>query len=1190
MNKKILIGILVLGIFLFSFTNVSAISIDYSNEDKIAHIKDTILFGLINVGEQGTMELKSHNKVTDILEVGLGWQVTMYYDANFKKEYKDALGEVTFINRRNGKEIEKEYKFVYWEEEEYDSPIYECSEEISSNGTIGEVCNILRTETKIRGKWIDYNSKDLPKGKIRIGIMVNNKQNEYIDGVWEVQGEKLKKHSEWTASLNTNLIAYYKLDEGAGATGIIIDSVGNFNGTNVGADNITGKILSGYNSDGSTEYINLDNQILSTTGSDPYSIFCWIRTNVNTADRAFFSQYAGGTNRFTMGLSDATLGKLRMFKGSPTLSLESTTSIDGNVWRHAGIIKQGNGTTTLYVNSNPEATTDSDGRGFDTGNTLLLSQQIGAGRFPGDVDECFIYNFSITETQLEIIYDIQKDGFENGSYTDDFSTPPTSTLGTPNAEAIVINPSVNFTATGVDNVGLSNMSLIINNSYVVTNSSPLNNTLTKFPYTLTTLGLWNWSVEVCDDENTCTNATFRNITFDNDLTITLNDPADLSSSILETIAFNGTATDDTEVKNISLIINGLYNQTNSTVFNNTKTTFITTLGQGFYNWTMETCDEFSCINATNRSLEIHTTPASLIILNPTGEINFHLLGSNLTVNWSITEEGVNLTEHIKECLIGYNGNTINVTDICTTTNETTFLYADGINNLTMNITEKFGFVTSNSTSWSINLLELNQTFNNETTEGNLENFEAKIKLISGLSISATALIYNGTTNIGSNSEIGGIITLSISNLLIPNVAADINLSFYWSLVFSDSSIINLSTKNQTVFNLDLDNCSSFTNRIFNFTSFDEEIQTTLSNTTKEIAINIYSSDRSIIVFNLSDEYKTNPSLICLNKNLTEDSRYSLDAIIKYNALGYANEYYNIVDLELTNETEEQTIRLYNLNESDSTEFQLTFTGQDFLPVEDALIFVERQYIAENTFKTVELPKTDSNGQTVLHLVRNDIVYNIIVMKDKEVLGRFSNLIAFCDDFSIGDCQIALNAIGEDSGVPNYDEELGIIFDSNPEYNETTKIISFSFTSTDGTSKIVNMSVERRDIFGNTTVCFNALVSTSGTLSCNVGNISESSLVTVVSVDGITSITSQVQIDSEGYGSIGYVGLFIITLSLILFLGDSKNGIIIATIIGYIIAITMGWLIGGIVGLGSSGIWIIILTFVAMWQINKDRSN
>jgi hypothetical protein len=657
------------------------------------------------------------------------------------------------------------------------------------------------------------------------------------------------------------------------------------------------------------------------------------------------------------------------------------------------------------------------------------------------------------------------------------------------------------------------------------------------------------------------------------------------------------------VDSIEFSVNSTPNQVNLTnvtlyIWNNTgglyQTNFTSLSGNAtvITNWTMSGISDGNYIwNAltkgtssqedwdVNRTFEIDTTAPIINLTSPTGTIDYHISGDNLTINWTVSDT------NLGSCWFEYDG--VNNSLTCGDNNYSFSTNAQ--KNLTFYANDTLGNLGSNFTSWDYKVLEINQTYNNETTEGSLESFLATIIIKDDLSITGTALVYNGTTYVGSNIVSEGITTLSVSDVLIPSVESDTNLSFFWSVVLSDSSQINLSIQNQTVFNIGIDNCSSFTNQIFNFTSVDEDLQTIIINSTIDIAMNFYSSDRSQVILNLSGEFTDNPTLICLSKNLTEGSNYSVDAVIKYEADNYAIEYYNIVDLSFTNNTEEQVITLYDLNSSDSTEFQLTFTGEDFLPVENALVLVERQYIHENTFKTVEIPKTDSNGQTILHLVRNDVVYNIVVMKDGEVLGSFSNLIAFCDDFSIGDCTISLNALGDESGVPNYDEELGIFFSSPPTYNDSTNIVSFDFISEDGTSKTVILEVERRDAFGNTSICSNTVISTSGVVFCNVGNITESSLVTTISVDGSIGIVSQTQTESEAYGSIGYVALFFLSLALMLIFGDSKNGLILSITIGFIAAVSLGWVIGGIIGLGSSGILLIVLTITAIWQINKGRS-
>jgi hypothetical protein len=133
-----------------------------------------------------------------------------------------------------------------------------------------------------------------------------------------------------------------------------------------------------------------------------------------------------------------------------------------------------------------------------------------------------------------------------------------------------------------------------------------------------------------------------------------------------------------------------------------------------------------------------------------------------------------------------------------------------------------------------------------------------------------------------------------------------------------------------------------------------------------------------------------------------------------------------------------------------------------------------------------------------------------------------------------------------------------------------------------------MIVSRSDIFGNTTVCTKTLISTSGELTCNVGDISDTSLKSTVYIDGEEWINGNVNIDSDGYGSMGYIAAFVISLVIILLFGNTRNGLIISIIISYVIAISCGIMIGGLVGLGTAGIWALVLFGVAMYLNNKNR--
>ena len=574
------------------------------------------------------------------------------------------------------------------------------------------------------------------------------------------------------------------------------------------------------------------------------------------------------------------------------------------------------------------------------------------------------------------------------------------------------------------------------------------------------------------------------------------------------------------------------------------------------------------------------------IISVTCDNNFtcggDLIGSVQTFANAISQQ-IKITQ--VDIFKGYPNVSINCSE-----NSTSIKYVEDVNNLTVYANDSLSNQGNETTSWNYKILEINQSFNNETTEGSLETFLATLKVGTGYTITEAVIFnYNSSSEIGQSFKSGLYTILRKADFLIPNVESDTNSSFYWSLTLSDSTKINLTKYNQTIYKLSLDNCSNFTNQLLNLTVLEEELQTLLPNATIEIAVNIYDTNREENILNISNQYeKINPLGICLNRNITEGINYSLDATIKYSDTSYAKEYYNIINSQINSESETQNINLYDLNSSDSTEFQLTFTGSDFLPVENALVYVDRQYINENRFKTVELPKTDYNGQTVLHLVRNDIIYNIVITKDGVVLGNFENLVAFCDDYTIGDCNIELNAFDSVEGVFEYNEALGIVFQA-PTYNETENEVTFNFITSDGSAKEVLLEVTRNDIFGNRSVCNSSIVSSGATLTCDISpTIDDSQLNTNIYVNNILSVKSTVDLDSTDYGESGYFISFVFMFSIILFFVRSKEGVLISMGLAVASTIGLGLQSGNMTGLGASGLWLIIIILVGIYKLNKDR--
>ncbi len=507
------------------------------------------------------------------------------------------------------------------------------------------------------------------------------------------------------------------------------------------------------------------------------------------------------------------------------------------------------------------------------------------------------------------------------------------------------------------------------------------------------------------------------------------------------------------------------------------------------------------------------------------------------------------------------------------------------------------FATSNftlTTGFSIN----NITFNSPVSEGSQQTFTLNLTYDLLTHNLEPSFHYNNTIFSPTISTIGGD-TILTNQILITGLPTSANRTLFWELDFINqdtSSVFSFNTteENQSVLNLAIDDCSVFTNEILNFTMVDEETQVIFeipaTNATMDIAINIFDSLRQSLILEFSNNFTTiNPIRICLESALLNDSDYSLDTIVNYEVDGlYASEFYNIVNATLNANFTAREITLFDLNISDSTPFLLTFTGVDYLPESDVLVNIDRQYIEENVFKTVELPITDINGQTILHLVRNDVIYNLKMVKNGELIGNFQNIRAFCEDPLLQNCQISLSASPTIDDF-TYDSTTDLIFSSLPIYDPNASTVSFDFVVSSGLPKTVTLNVTRSDIFGNRTICDNSLTSASGTLICSIDpNIQDTTLITGVAVDGITVILATIRVNVNDLGPVGYVAWFIITLILIFVFGDTKSGVLISLLASYIGAALLGVNRSSILGISSAGIWIIVITVLGLWRLNRDK--
>lgn len=697
----------------------------------------------------------------------------------------------------------------------------------------------------------------------------------------------------------------------------------------------------------------------------------------------------------------------------------------------------------------------------------------------------------------------------------------------------------------------------------------------------------------------------NNSQFDEPLgNIQLNSPSDgtITKELNLNFSCTGTPTPPATLTNMSLWLgNDTYwavNQTNEVLGVSNSTQFNVTLEvDRTYKWSCSAYDSDSSqgFALENRTISTEVDSPNLTLYEPITNITNTSLTFPLYTDLNYTATDPNLNS----CWFNTTHNATPTFFACNTTQKielpnasvqgqmTLFYYANDTAN---NVEE------ANFTFYFYQLI-VNETKTNPITTGGDTNHTLSLTM-------QNLSLYNTDASLYWNNQLydGSIVFSNDTNVkyqIINEVPALSTSPLIYNWTYNITTIVNNQnyTSNQTYIALNFSTDCNPPNNFpaFNFTLLEEETLANLTesqNTTLELYLTLYNLQRSNNLVNFSANYtNVNPAQVCINSQLTNETKYSLDVIAKYYASNYATEYYNIRNYTLENSSIPKNYNLYDLASSDSTAFKITFYGEDYQTYENALIHIQRQYITQNnSFFVVELPITDSNGQTIGHFVRNDIVYNILVTDafSGRVLATFNNIIAFCDDATIGDCKITLNAQSTAEELFNYEDTLQIAV-STPSYDSTSRQLNLSYFSFDGSTKNVEMRVIKYDMFGNESVCTNSLNSASGVLMCTIPqSIGNSTIQIGVYIDGNQILQTYKSLDDSSLGDEGsFIFLLLIPLLVLMFI-ESKTALLVVTALGFIVGIMLSLIQGSIIGIGASVGFLIVAVVILIWRLNKNK--
>jgi hypothetical protein len=513
-------------------------------------------------------------------------------------------------------------------------------------------------------------------------------------------------------------------------------------------------------------------------------------------------------------------------------------------------------------------------------------------------------------------------------------------------------------------------------------------------------------------------------------------------------------------------------------------------------------------------------------------------------------------------------------------------YKEGSNNI---YEEGINWTIDGADNYTINSL----IYNNQTIEGQTENFKLNITVYDGDVLDTAYLNYNNTNYIATITNEGDNRILS-RDLNIPYVNADTNISFFFILNFISKSI-NITTHNQTVKDITFDNCTTNTVRIYNLSMYDEETQVLLNgtadNVTIEADLTVSSMDLSNRIYNYTTTfYQKNPVGICSSINLTSNN-LRVDMQLRYSSLNHVPEFYNIQNGTINNLTIPQVIRLYDLLIANSTTFTIIYKDENYNPVSDAVIIIKRKYISGGIFNIVEAPMTDISGQTIGHFDTNNVIYSIYVTKNGKNLSVFDNVIVVCENILIGDCKLNLIPTYTSLDVDDYNFKDGVYYSIS--FNKTSRELSADFSTEDNSVINMRMNATKYDSFLNDTACYDTLSSNIGTLSCILPITYGNTTIIVELYKDSELIAREIFSFKPDLSNIFtgdrifFMLMFVIIIPLMFI--SSTIGILIGLVLSLILSsLLFLFYTDSIIGKASSIMWIIIAISIVIFKLSRRQ--
>lgn len=550
------------------------------------------------------------------------------------------------------------------------------------------------------------------------------------------------------------------------------------------------------------------------------------------------------------------------------------------------------------------------------------------------------------------------------------------------------------------------------------------------------------------------------------------------------------------------------------------------------------------------------------ILSPANNSIIISTGANFSANFTISGDnpGVHVWKNATYYVWHSNGTLLNATTVSLSgnqTNETLFIDDFTIGDYLWNVNGCYGNVSFSNCTWSSNgnfsfeyrpfSLDA-QSYSEFIYETSSQTYRANITTIPSILNVISRLNYNGTQKTATTICSAGVCQI-VSTFDIPLINVEsTNVTVYWNItVYDGTNSYSFTTEEssfeQNVSRIHLELCNAnYTTQTLNFTSWNEK---NLSR------INPYSFAGTFYTWLGSGTVMRNQSFqntsvgemrLCITPNLTTYTnaqiRYSFD---NENATYITRDYY-FDNASISNSS--QDIKLYLLEAEDSTTFIVKVQDQKLSSVQDSFVYIQRFYPEDGLYRTVQIAKTDSNGETVGFYEVEIADYRHLIIKNGETLLEtfpqkvVGKEVPFTLTFTVG------SALNYPWSV--FESDPNIITSLN--YNQSTKIVSFTYIDSTGSTTLGRLLVQELSRSNSTisTICNSSSSESSATITCNMSSYEEGNFIAYGYIESEVSDvydflinTAREILDRTGL----LIGMFIILTSGFAFIWNPTAGVV-----------------------------------------------